>query len=119
MLPSSGTCGGNLDKKWESVSGTGWITIPGFGRINPRQDNVNGGRQYFTAYLENDDLARVKGELIEGGPETWHFEFDQPFFLATLDGEVCLETQISLLPGGKYSVKYRQGDWGPSETGGW
>lgn len=108
-----------MDGNWEAVNGTGWIGIPEFGRINPRQDNVDGGRQYFTVYLENGDLARVKGESIDGGPETWGFEFDQPFLLASLDGEACLEAQISLLPGGQYSFKYRPGTWVQSETGGW
>ena len=108
---------------WESIEGTGWIEVPGFGRINPRRDNeVAGGRQYFTAMTENDEHARATGPSIGGGPETWHFEFDQPFWLADRSGH-CIEVEISLLVGGLYSVKYRPGTWplgdSDSASGGW
>lgn len=39
--------------QWQSIEGTGWITISGFGQINPRRDNVEGGRQFFDAKLDN------------------------------------------------------------------
>lgn len=37
------------EAKWNVVEGTGWIDLPGFGRIAPRRDDVGGGRQHFTA----------------------------------------------------------------------
>jgi len=107
-----------MAEQWASVEGTGWINIPEFGRINPRRDNEAGGRQYFTAMAANDNFAKVTGDSITGGPETWHFEFDQPFLLADGD-EVCLDVEISLLAGGRYAVKYRPGVWPSGPTGGW
>ena len=103
--------------EWQRVEGTGWIDIPGYGRINPRQDNVDGGRQYFTAMTDADTYARVVGGGIRGGPETWQFTPDDPFWLS--GGECDLEVVIALLPGGRYGVRYREGS--PPETtgGGW
>ncbi len=107
-----------MEDEWQVVEGTGWIAIPGFGQINPRRDNVAGGRQYFTAQLDNGEYARATGEGITEGPETWHFEFDQPFFLADRDGH-CVEVSVSLLEGGRYAVKHRTGLWPSHGTGGW
>jgi hypothetical protein len=59
--------------EWQVVEGTGWIALVGFGRMNPRRDDVGGGRQYFTAKLHNDEYATATGSSITGGPETWHF----------------------------------------------
>jgi hypothetical protein len=106
-----------MDQEWQVVEGTGWIVLPEFGRINPRRDNVAGGRQYFTAKLENDEYATASGAEITGGPETYHFEFDQPFLLADSSRQRCVEVSISLLVGGRYAVRYRSGQW-PSEGGG-
>jgi len=107
-----------MDGNWQVVEGVGWISIAGFGRINPRRDNVGGGRRYFTAMTASDEFARVRGDSITGGPETWHFEFDEPFLLAD-SAESCFEVEISLLPGGRYAVKYRPGVWPSGGTGGW
>jgi hypothetical protein len=107
-----------MEDDWEVISGTGWITISGFGRINPRRDNVSGGRQYFTAMVDDGKFARATGESISGGPETWYFEFDQPFLLAD-QSERCIEVEISLLEGGRYAVKSRHGDWPDGSSGGW
>lgn len=108
-----------MNDEWQVEEGTGWITIPSFGKINPRRDNVADGRQYFTARLENDEYAKVMGETITGGPETWHFEFDQPFHLADRSGEPCLEVVISLLEGGRYAVKHRPSIWPSNDKGPW
>ena len=107
-----------MSEDWQVAEGTGWIDIPYFGRINPRRDNVNGGRQYFTAMLENDEYASVAGESVTGGPDTWHFEFDQTFWLGDRANR-CLETTISLLVGGRYAVRYRPGEWPSGSGGGW
>ncbi len=107
-----------MNDKWQVQEGTGWIPMPGFGQINPRQDNEAGGRQYFTAMVDNGEYARVTGDDLTGGPETWNFEFDQPFLLADRD-ERCFEVTISPLVGGRYGVRYRPGNWPSSETGGW
>ena len=107
-----------MSEQWQVVSGIGWITIPGFGLINPRRDNVNGGRQYFTATVNGDQYAKATGNSITEGPETWHFSFDDPFFLADSAG-ACVEVEISLLDGGRYAIKYRPSEWPVSATGGW
>lgn len=107
-----------MDDDWQVAEGTGWIAIPGFGRINPRRDDVAGGRQFFTAKTESDEYAKATGDSITRGPETWHFEFDQPFLLADYAGH-CIEVAISLLPGGRYAVKHRPGHWPSGVTGGW
>lgn len=107
-----------MESEWQVAEGTGRIAIPGFGEINPRQDSANGGRQYFTAWIDNGEFARVTGESISEGPETWHYEFDQPFWLADR-GDRCIEVTISLLEGGRYAIKYRDGEWPSDPTGGW
>ena len=107
-----------MSDEWQVVEGTGWISIAGFGRINPRRDNVDGGRQYFTAKTEGDTFAKANGECLSGGPETWHFEFDETFLLADEAGD-AVELNISLLEGGRYAVRYRQGQWPSGHTGGW
>jgi len=107
-----------MSDQWQVVEGTGWIAIPDFGRIDPRRDNVDGGREYFTAMLDNDQYAKVAGETVTGGPETWFFELDQPFFLADRE-ERCFEVTISLLVGGRYGVRFRSGTWPTVATGGW
>jgi hypothetical protein len=107
-----------MDNEWQHVEDTGWIIIPGFGRIDPRRDDVSGGRQYFTAYMDNDELAEALGADVTGGPETYYFEFDRSFLLADRTRRQCLEVEISLLVGGRYTVKYRQGAW-PSSDGAW
>lgn len=104
--------------EWQVAEGTGWIAMPGFGRINPRRDNVAGGRQYFTAKTDNGEFAKATGESITEGPETWHYEPDQPFLLADSTGR-CVEVEISILPGGRYAVKHRPGHWPSGVTGGW
>ena len=105
-------------EQWQVVEGTGWIAIPGFGEINPRRDNEAGGRQYFSVTVSNGEYAKVAGPSITQGPETWNFEFDEEFWLADRDGH-CLEIQISPLVGGRYAVKYRDGEWPNPVAGGW
>lgn len=107
-----------MDDGWQVVEGTGWISVPEFGQINPRRDNVAGGRQYFTAKTDNGEFAKVTGESISGGPETWYYQPDGPFLLADSIGR-CLEVEISILVGGRYAVKYRPGVWPSGATGGW
>lgn len=107
-----------MNSNWQVEEGSGWIAIPGFGQINPRRDNVDGGRQYFTAMTIHDEYAKVAGDGIDGGPETWYFEFDQPFLLGDRDG-AAVEVEISLLAGGRYAVKYRDAEWPEEPTGGW
>ncbi len=107
-----------MESEWQVVEGTGRIAILDFGEISPRRDDIAGGRQYFTAWVSNGEFARVTGESISGGPETWGYEFDQTFFLADRDDR-CLEVTISLLEGGRYAVKYRDGEWPSHPTGGW
>jgi len=104
--------------EWQVVEGRGWIGIPGFGRIDPRRDNVDGGRQYFSATTESDEILRVIGEDITGGPDTWYFEYDQPFWL-TDRNDRSLEVMISLLEGGQFAVKYREGEPPDRSGGGW
>lgn len=107
-----------MAEEWQVSEGAGWIDIPGFGRLNPRRDNVGGGRQYFDAMTDAGGYAEVKGDTITGGPETYNFEFDQEFWLRDGEGQV-LEVTISLLQGGRYAVKYRPGDWPLQSPGGW
>jgi hypothetical protein len=104
-------------EEWQVVEGKGWITIPGFGKINPRSDNVNGGRHCFDADTIDDESAQVTGASIEGGPGTWFFGPDQPFLLADYEG-TCLEVEVSNIGRGRYAVKYRPGIW-PSGGGAW
>jgi hypothetical protein len=107
-----------MSSEWQSVVGTGWITVPGFGQFGPRSDEVDGGRQYVTVMLDNGDYAKVVGDDITGGTETWYFEFDQPFFVG--DGaDKTLEVMLSPLPGGQYAVKFRDGQWPDNSGGGW
>lgn len=102
---------------WKRIEGTAWIPLEGFGQINPRRDNVgDAGRTYFTAMTTNGEYARVLGDYITGGPETWLFEPDQPFHLSDSTGELCIEVEISLLEGGKYGVRFRPGQW-PQTSG--
>jgi len=65
----------------------------------------------------SDEYARALGNCITGGPETWFYEPDQPFYLSDSTGETCVEMEISLLEGGKYGVRFRPGQW-PQEGGG-
>lgn len=107
-----------VSDEWKVAEGTGWIDIPGFGQINPRRDDVAGGRRYFTAKLDNGEYARATGGSLTEGPETWHFEFDEPFLLADRSDR-CIEVEISLLEGGRYAVKHRPGHWPTGHAGGW
>jgi hypothetical protein len=108
----------NISDEWQVVEGVSWIDVPGFGRINPRRDNEGGGRQYFDAMTDGGEYGKAMGTTISGGPETWHFEFDDPFWLA--DGRDCvLEVSISLVSGGRYGVRYRPGVWPSEAAGGW
>jgi hypothetical protein len=108
-----------MSDDWQVAEGTGWIQISGFGRINPRRDNVGGGRQYFTAQLDNDEYATAIGSTITEGPETYHFEFDEPFLIASGSGQHCLEMTISLLAGGRYAIKWTPGTWPSDGNGPW
>ncbi|WP_235737804.1 hypothetical protein [Nocardioides alcanivorans] len=106
--------------EWNVAEGTGWIDILDFGRINPRRDNVAGGRYFFTAMTSGEGYAAARGPQITEGPETWHYEPDQPFHVRDPATGKVLEMTISLLPAGRYAVKYRPGEW-PNATsgGGW
>lgn len=105
--------------EWQVVEGTGRVEIPGFGSLDLRRDDVDGGRQYFTAMVDNGEFARVKGESVTGGSETWYFVFDEPFFLADW-AERCIEVSVSLLMGGRYAVRFRSANWpAPASGGGW
>ncbi|CAJ1504178.1 hypothetical protein [[Mycobacterium] holstebronense] len=107
-----------MDDAWQVEEGTGWVHVPGFGKIAPQRDNVGGGRNYFTAKTSNDEYAKVAGDAITGGPESWYYETDTPFFLADYSGR-CVEVEISVLQGGRYAVKYRPGSWPSGTPGGW
>lgn len=85
--------------------------------INPRRDNEAGGRQFFDAKADTGEYARVTGPSVTGGPETWHFEFDEPFWIADR-GDRCFEVTISLLEGGRYAVKARPSSWPEPPSGG-
>lgn len=96
-----------MGDQWQTIEGTGWIPIRGFGRINPRRDNVgDAGRYYFTAKTDDDEYAKATGDHITEGPETWHYELDQSFSLSDSRGN-SVEVTISLLQGGRYGVRYR------------
>ena len=74
-----------MSDDWKRIEGTGWIPLEGFGRVNPRRDNVgDAGRTYFTAMTADDEYARALGNCITGGPETWFYEPDQPFYLSLI-----------------------------------
>lgn len=107
-----------MDDNEQVVEGTGWIDMPGFGRINPRRDSFEGGRQYFTAMTDDGEYAKATGDAITGGPETFRYEPDLPFLLADRSGR-CFEVTISFLVGGRYAVKYHPGVWPGGATGGW
>ncbi|OHT54590.1 hypothetical protein [Mycobacteroides chelonae] len=108
------------DDDWQVVERTGWISVPGFGQINPRRDSESeaGVREYFTAKTESGEFAKATGESISGGPETWYYQPDSPFLLTGTTGP-CIEVEISVLAGGRYAVRYRPGVWPGGETGGW
>lgn len=53
-----------MTDNWTRVEGTGWIELKGFGEINPRQDNVAGGRTFFTAMTDQDEYALAHGEHV-------------------------------------------------------
>lgn len=107
-----------MTSEWQVVEGTGWITIPEFGRIDIRRDNhEEGGRQYFDALTDADTYVAATGSSLTGGPETWHFEYDEPFYLGDRRKR-SLEVSISLLEGGRHAVKYRPG-WPDGGSGGW
>lgn len=103
---------------WNVTEGTGWIDVPDFGTINPRRDNVAGGRHYFTAETADGGYAEARGPEITEGPETWHYEPDQPFHLRDATTGAVVEVTLSVLPGGKYAVKSRPGEWPTEQTGG-
>ncbi len=107
-----------MSSEWVTAEGTGWIPLEGFGQINPRSDEVNGGRYYFTAKTLKDEYAMAQGEEISGDRETWSYELDQPFVLSDYDGN-CVEVTISQLRGGRYAVRHRPTPCAPEETGGW
>lgn len=103
----------------KNTSGTGWLELEGFGRINPRSDNVGGGRDYFTAKTNDDGYAQVRGESVSGGPETYYFHYSEPFWLGDENG-LWLRVEIERLSYGKYGVSYVESD--PpieEEVGGW
>lgn len=104
--------------EWNVTEGTGWIDLPGFGIINPRRDNVAGGRHYFTAKTTDGGYAEARGPEVTEGPETWHYEPDQPFHLRDATSGAVVEVTLSVLPGGKYAVKSRPGEWPTEATGG-
>jgi hypothetical protein len=107
-----------MSNNWKTVEGSGWLQLDGFGRINPRRDNVDEGRQYFTAKTDNDEFYKATGEGIGHGPETWFFEFDRPFHIFDSNDHV-LEVNISPLSGGRYGVRYRPGKWPKDGAEGW
>ncbi|PWF27300.1 hypothetical protein [Ancrocorticia populi] len=102
--------------EWQVEQGTGWIPLAGFGQINPRRDNEEGGRTYFTAQTANGEYAKATGDSIAGGPETWDYGLDQPFLLVDSSGN-CVEVMIALLEGGRYAVKSKPGSWPITEAG--
>lgn len=106
-----------MSEGWQVAEGTGWIALPGYGRIAPRRDNEAGGRQYFTAMTDDDGFAQAYGPEITGGPETWHYEYDRAFWLEARPWS--LEVEISLLLDGRYAVKYREGRRPATDAGGW
>lgn len=67
---------------------------------------------------ENREFAAATGSDIEGGPETYHYMADSPFNLKDTAGN-CIEVEISLLAGGRYSVRYRDGVWPVDNGGAW
>ena len=107
-------------EEWLVTEGSGWIEIPKLGRINPRRDNWDGGRDYFTAHTPDDGYAQACGPQITEGPETWHYEPDQPFHLRDVTTRKVVEVMIFLLPGERDAVKSRPSEW-PTEPsgGGW
>lgn len=88
-------------------------------RINPRQDNVSGGRTFFTAMTDQDEYALAHGEHVGWGPETWSFEFEEPFFLSDSSGKNCIEIVISSGKGGKYAIRFRPGQLAQASGGAW
>ena len=107
------------EHQWKNAKGTGWINLDGFGRINPRRDNVgDAGRYYFTAMTENGEYAAATGKNITAGPETYHYELDSPFHLRDTAGK-CIEVEISLLQGGRYNVRYRESNWPTDDGSAW
>lgn len=108
-----------MGDKWEVVEGLSVIAVAEVAELNLRRDNHDGPRQYFDAITATGERAKVAGPTITGGPETWHFEFDEPFLIADRSG-VCREVMISQLEGGRYAVKHREGFWPSAEAaGGW
>lgn len=103
---------------WNVTEGTGWIDVADFGTINPRRDDVDGGRHYFTAVTADGGYAQARGPEISGGPETIYYEPDQPFFLRDAKTGAVVEVTLTVLPGGKYAVKSRPSEWPTEPTGG-
>jgi hypothetical protein len=65
-----------------------------------------------------DEYCRAHGDTLDGGPETFGFQFDQPFLLADADSNT-LEIEISLVAGGRYAIRYREGSWPTGSAGAW
>lgn len=119
-LPSINlTKGASMDnQQWKSTKGTGWLTLEGFGKIAVQQDNVgDAGRHYFTAKTIDDAYAAATGKDITGGPQSWHYMPDSPFYLKDLAGN-CIELDISVLPGSVANVRYRESTW-PDDGSAW
>lgn len=99
------------------AEGTGWIELAGFGHINPRSDEVGGGRSFFSAKLLDGRYAKATGSHLQGGPETWQFEYEEPFLLSDYEGN-CIEVRISPLVG-QYGISFEPSEWPEAGRGAW
>ena len=105
--------------QWKKAEGIGWIELAGFGAINPRRDIVgDAGRYYFTATTLAGGYAEATGPAIKGGPETYFYEVDNPFYLKDTEKR-CIEVVVSLLAGGRYGVRYKNSEWPIEEESAW
>ena len=103
-------------------TGTGWLSLGDFGKINPRSDSVGeAGRDYFTALSSAGGYLEATGDGISGGPETWYYVPDVPFFLKDLRSGASLKVVISRLPTREYYVRFEPGQILPrhDKSGGW
>jgi len=107
------------DRPWTyTEEGHRWLETDFF-KINPGEDNVDGGRSYIHVEGKNGGIAMVRDESSaedDGNGFSW-IEFDKPYVLSDSDGH-REEIEVLKVPG-NYKVGFRPALPMEPETGGW